>query len=387
MHVLYVIDSLAPGGAERSLAALAPRYAARGVALDVAYLKERPGVQGELVRAGATLFSLAGSGGRAGWVRRATRLVRRRRPDLVHTTLFEADIAGRVAASLAGVPVVSSLVNPEYGPEQLSDPRLSRWKVRGARLVDALTARRVARFHAITSYVADVMAGRLGLRRDRIDVVPRGRDPEELGRRSPERRAAARDGMGVGPETAVVLAAARHEHQKGLDVLLEAFPLVLREVPSARLVVAGREGNQTPLLRTAVERLGLAGAVRFLGVRDDVPDLLCAADVFVLPSRWEGLGSVLLEAMALEAPIVASDVPAVREVVGDGEEARLVPPERPDALASRIVATLADARGAADRARRARARFLQRYTIDRVADQMIAFYDRSVSPHRAVSPV
>ena len=79
-------------------------------------------------------------------------------------------------------------------------------------------------------------------------------------------------------------------------------------------------------------------------------ELLCAADVFVVPSRWEGFGSVLLEAMALEAPIVASDLPAVREVVGDDSAALLVPPDRPDALAAAVTAALADPAGAARRA-------------------------------------
>ena len=140
MHVTYLIDSLVGGGAEQSLAALAPRYAARGVQLDVAYLKDRAGLQEEMERGGATLFCLDGPGGRAGWVARARRLFRDRRPDVVHTTLFEADIAGRAGAWMAGIPVVSSLVNPQYGPEQLNDPRLRGWKVRATQAADAVTA-------------------------------------------------------------------------------------------------------------------------------------------------------------------------------------------------------------------------------------------------------
>jgi glycosyltransferase involved in cell wall biosynthesis len=252
-----------------------------------------------------------------------------------------------------------------------------RWKVQGAHLVDAATARRVVRFHANTRYVADVMAPRLRVPRDRLEVIPRGRDPERLGRRDPERRARVRAGLGVPQESQLLVAVARQEHQKGLDALLEALPGVLGRTRGVRLVVAGRDGNQTPLLRTTVRRLGLEGTVAFLGPRDDVADLLAAADTVVIPSRWEGLSNVLIEAMALEAPVVASDLPTLEEAA-DRDTAILVPPADSIRLAAAIVATLADPAAARDRAQRARERFLQRFTIDRVVDQMLGFYDRAL---------
>jgi glycosyltransferase involved in cell wall biosynthesis len=374
VRILYLIDSLAAGGAERSLAALAPAYAQRDLRLTVGYLHERPGVRAELEAAGATARPLEGPWGMAGAVRRARGLVAATRPDLVHTTLFEADLVGRAAAGR--VPVVTSLVNDAYGATQAGAPGLARWKLGAARLLDAASARRVVRFHAISGHVAELMAARLRLPRERIEVVPRGRDPVALGTRSAARREAARAALGVEPGAPLLLAAARHEHQKGLDVLLAAFPAVTEAAPGARLAIAGRDGNQTPRLRAAAERSGRGGAVRLLGARGDVAELLCAADVFVVPSRWEGFGSVLLEAMALEAPIVASDLAAVREVVGD--DALLVPPDRPDALAAAVAAVLADPDGAARRAARARERFLATFTIDRVADAMAGFYRRAL---------
>jgi glycosyltransferase involved in cell wall biosynthesis len=384
VKVLYVIDSLAGGGAERSLAVMAPHYAERGAELEVAYLKRANGVQAELERAGVRVFDLSGRGGRIDAIGRCARLIRFRRPDLVHTTLFEADVAGRAAGAIARVPVVSSLVNVAYSEAHLADPHLRPWRVRAAQVADALSARRVARFHAITVHVADEMARRLRIERSRIDVVPRGRDPERLGRRTRSRRARARKGLGIEPRTPVVLAAARHEYQKGLDVLVAAFPAVLQEQPRARLVVAGREGNQTDELRDTARRLGVESSVSFLGVRTDVEDLMCAADLFVLPSRWEGLGSVLLEAMALRAPIVATDLGPVRETVGDGV-ARLVPVESPDDLARAIADTLRDPGARADMAARGAARFADRFTIDRVTDGMMGFYRRALAPREVLA--
>jgi glycosyltransferase involved in cell wall biosynthesis len=223
----------------------------------------------------------------------------------------------------------------------------------------------------------------LRIDRSRIDVVPRGRDPERLGRRTLERRDRARAALGVGADTPVVLAAARHEYQKGLDVLLESFAEVRGRLPAARLFVAGRDGNQSAELAEIVARDGLGGSVTFLGPRSDVEDLMCAADVFAMPSRWEGLGSVVLEAMGLEVPVVASDLGPVREVVGD--DARLVPAEAPGELARAIVAALEDPAGSAAMADRAYQRFVEGYTIDRIADGMTAFYRRALNLHEVAA--
>jgi glycosyltransferase involved in cell wall biosynthesis len=379
VRILYVIDSLGAAGAERSLAAMALPYADRGIELEVAYLHDRPGVQADLEAAGARLHSLAGPGRRPGWALRTRRLIAERRPDLVHTTLFEADIAGRVGAALARVPVVSSLVNAAYSRDHAATPGIARWKIRGAQFADAVTARRVVRFHANAGHLADVMAQRLRVPRDRIEVIPRGRDPQRLGRRDPERRAKMRADLGVSSNCPMLLAIARHEHQKGLDVLLEALPAVRERIPAVRLAIAGRDGNQTPALLEAAQLQGRKGAVDFLGPRDDIPDLLCAADVVVIPSRWEGLSNVLIEAMALEAPVVCSDLPTLHDAVTNGETASMVPPGDPKALADAIVATLSDPAAATHRAARARQRFLAGFTIDGVVDQMAAFYDRALA--------
>lgn len=380
-RILYLIDSLVPGGAETSLVAMAPLLRERGIALEVAYLHERPGLHSELRAAGVPVTSVDG-GSAAGRIRRTVALVRARRPDLLHTTLLEADIAGRIAGTLARTRVVASLVNTPYGPEQYANPALRSWKLGISQAAAAASMRGVARYHAITTHVAEVMARRLRIDRARIDVVPRGRDPETLGTRTSQRRARARTALGAPRGTEVVLVAARQSYQKGIDVLLRAFPAVVRRRPGARLYLAGRDADATALIRSTARQVGLGDTLVLLGPRDDVPELLCAADAFVLPSRWEGLGSVLLEAMALGAPIVASDLGAVREVVADGETARLARPEDPGALADAIVETLAGRTAARARAAAARERFLARFTIDVVADEMAAFYRRAMPAGR-----
>ncbi|MEE1828747.1 glycosyltransferase family 4 protein [Streptomyces sp. BE20] len=371
-----MIDSVSRvGGAEQGLVAMAPQLVRAGVRLDIAYLKDSTGgFQPELTAAGADVFGV-GRPSRGQTVAALHRLVRERRPDLLHTTLYESDVLGRAAALTARTPVVTSLVNAAYGPEHRTARGLSPWKVRAAQAVDAATAQGTRRFHALTRYVAGAMARRLRVSSQRIDVVPRGRDPERLGIVTPDRRAAVRSSLELPQDVPVVLAAARQQYQKGLDVLLEAWPAVLRSEPEAVLLLAGSEGGETDRL------LALAGAtrgVRFLGPRDDVFDLMAAADALAVPSRWEGLGSAAMEAMGVGVPLVASDVPALRETVGSEDYARLVAPERPAALAEALIDTLEDRAAARVRTKAARARFLTSFTLQQVSAQMVGFYERSL---------
>jgi glycosyltransferase involved in cell wall biosynthesis len=297
------------------------------------------------------------------------------RPDVVHTTLFEADLAGRRASARLGVPCISSFVNTAYGRTEGGRDGLHRIKVRAAQAADALTARRVGRFHAVTQHVADVMSRRLLVPARKIEVIQRGRDAAVLGRRSAERTLATRSRLGIRAEVPLVVAIGRQEPQKGLDVLLKALPAVRSRFPDVRVFVAGREGRATQSLTELAAALGAADAVRFLGMRDDVADLLAAADVFAFPSLWEGAGGTLLEAMALECPIVSSRLPTLLETV-DESTAELVSPGSLDDLARGIIGALADPRGAAQRARAARTRFEEQFTIESSARRMTQLYRR-----------
>lgn len=360
------------GGAERSLAAVVPQLA-QSIDLEIVTLNGRTHLRPDVEAGGGTLTDVSAATAGRTFLRLRDHL-RRVRPDIVHTTLVEAHLVGRPAAASIGVPVVSSLVNDHHGVAGVrSGPHRTKRSVVWA--ADAATARSVVRFQALTQHVADVMALRLLISPHRIDVIPRGREPSQLGRRSPDRRERVRHELGVTDSQLLVVAAARHEVQKGLDVLLRCIPLVRNHLPSVRFIVAGRDGSATPSLTALVESLGIGDAVEFVGHRDDVADLMCAADLWCVPSRWEGFGGILLEAMAMEVPLIASDVPAVREVAGTPPVFRLVRPDDPEQLAVAVVEALVDPDGSAHDTARARARFLDEYSSTSVSDRLLAFYD------------
>ncbi len=377
MSVLHVIDSLEPARAERSLAAMIPALKSLGVSSTVVHFGVGPGITEE-IRAGGTEVARIAARHRWSRARELSGLVARLRPDVIHTSLFEADVVGRLVAARRRIPVVSSLVTMQYGQARREGEALPAWKVAAARALDAGSAQFVTRFHAITEAAAQHGSSHLCVGRKPVEVIPRGRSDAALGRRSRARRSSVRASRGWGDGEHVLLAVARQEPQKGLDVLLEAAAQLRGRGHRIRVVLVGRQGSASGRIARRIDELELRDVVEQLGVRDDVADLMVGADVLVLPSRWEGLGGVLLEAMALELPIVASDLAPIAEVAPAGDVALLAEPGDASGLAEAIAATIADPAATAERTARGRVRFEERYTIEAVAEQMVGLYRRAL---------
>jgi glycosyltransferase involved in cell wall biosynthesis len=380
MKVVHLIDSLGAGGAEKSLAELLPGLRDAGVESLVACLDRRvEGFEGEVVAAGFSV-RIVGRGPRG--LRAVRRLLRDESPSLLHTTLVRADIVGRLAAIGAGVPVLTSLVNTPYDAERLLDPTIRRSRLAAWRVVDGVTARRLTtHFHSISHAVARSYERHLHIDPRRITVIGRGRDERRLGVPSPERRRAVRRALGIGDDVPVVVNVGRQERQKAHSVLLEAVPALVARVPGVVVLVAGRAGNASADLAPLLEQEAIASHVRFLGHREDVPDLLAAADLFVFPSIFEGLGGAVIEAMALGLPIVATDLPALREVASD-DNATFVPSGSPTVLAEAMADVLLDPVRAAAQGARSRARFVEHHSLARTTQQMADLYRTVVAGGR-----
>jgi glycosyltransferase involved in cell wall biosynthesis len=342
VRALHVIDSLAPGGGaeNRFVEELLGFGDLSGHA--VVHLFERDDLAPRLREAGIPVRGLglrAAHGGRTfPWAAvRLARVIRAERPDVVHTSLYHADLAGQLAAWATGVPVVSTFV--KSGDVRLNALRTGgRGASRRARVLDATSAwvarRSGARFRAISTDAADTHVAAMRLDGSRVEVIPRG-VALERSEATPDR---AR--FGLPEDRRLVVNVARHEPMKGHVALLEAIAAVRERVPDVHLAIAGTEGTSTPAIRATVERLGLHDAVTLLGHRPDVAVLLASADAFAFTSSSEGLGSAVLEAMVAGLPAVAFDIPSVREVTDGGRLATLVPVGDVDALADGLVVAL-----------------------------------------------
>jgi glycosyltransferase involved in cell wall biosynthesis len=375
MKVLYVIDGLGTGGAERSLAETLPELPRLGILPILVCLHRRPeGVQEEVIGHFDVRFLEASRTlGRAMSLRK---IIEETRPDLVHSTIFAANVVARLAA-IGGPPLVSTLVNTPYVRARLADPNMRRSRLALVRLVDGWTSRHLTdHFQAITGAVADHAVERLRIRRDRITVVERGRDPGRLGTQDPERRARARLRLGIPEDAPVLVTLGRQEYQKGQRFLLEAIELLAVRWPRVILLLGGRKGEASDELVALTRHREIGSRVRMLGHREDVAEILAAADVYVFPSLWEGLGGSLIEAMAVGLPIVASDIPAVAEVLEEGQNAVLASPGSANALAGAIDGMLSDPARARAFGARSRRIFEERFTLERSVIGLVDMYNR-----------
>ena len=376
MKVLFVVDGLWVGGTERSIVEMLPHLEAAGISPTVACFRSRAG-EGVEDQVPPERLRLLAAGGFFGRVRALRRLLRELRPEIVHSALFDANLATRLAAVGLPVVVLNSLVNTPYEPVRLADPRLSRRRMRLVQLADAVTGRLLAdHFHAVSHAAAAAAVRAQRVPRGRITVVERGRDPGRLGESSPARRRAAREGLGIGEATPLLVNVGRHEYQKGQAHLLRAMARLAGREPAPVALIAGRTGASTRELEALHRELGLGERVRFLGHRTDVPEVLAAADLFVFPSLFEGFPGAVIEAMALGLPVLAADVPPVREAVEPGGNALLVPPADDAALAAAIARLLDHPAEAAAFGARSRAIFAERLTLSTSAPRMIALYRR-----------
>lgn len=365
-RILQLITTLQPGGAENQLLALtrhlrggnggAPRFE-----IEVGYFKGTGSLAPDFAALGVPVHRLDIRGRLdPGCWRRTRRLVEDRRPDLVVTHLFKADVYGAAAARAHGVPVVSHKHN--------EDTYLLRfpWGLVGRR-----TARRARRIISISDAVTRFFVERAGFDPAPFVRIHHGIDPP------PAAAPVDRGAFGLPQDALVIGTVARLTEQKGLDILLRAAESLASTEPRFRLVVVG-EGEDEAALRAQAAGSGLAGVVHFAGFRSDVAAVLATLDAFVLPSRWEGFGIVLLEAMGQGAPIVATRVGGIPEVIRDGETGRLVAPEDPAALADAI----ADVWRAPDRTRAmvdaARRDLATRFSAARMAEETATVYNDAI---------
>jgi glycosyltransferase involved in cell wall biosynthesis len=386
MKILFIATALSRGGLERSLAELLDELRDRGIEFTVVCTYRCPGgVQDEVLPKGHDVRFVPDPR-LDRHVRYLRRLIRQEQPDLVHAA-HTSSLAGHLAALGTGVPVLNSLVAQPYHPDVGRPPGVGPLRHRARRLLTSRMYRHLAtHLHAVSEAVKSYAVETLRVPAERITVVRRGRSPVRLGEPSAGRRAAARRMLGLREDDEVVLNVGSHESSKGQRYLLEAAAGLAADRPRLKLLIAGREGPTTSGLFTLSSRLGLEEVVRFLGFRLDVPEVLVAADLFVCSSINEGLPGAVIEASALGLPIVASDIAAIREVVEPNRSALLVPPRNSGQLASAISNLLSDRDTREAFGRRGREIYLERFTLDPVADEMVGLFRRVAAGRAQVSP-
>ncbi|MBN1396088.1 MAG: glycosyltransferase [Pirellulales bacterium] len=327
------ITELDAGGAERCLTELAVRLDRRRFD-PVVYSLSPPPQRKEtsclpkLLDASVEVQFLGGRSWRQfpTVVRRLRRLLEEQKPQIIQTFLFHANFVGRIAARRAGVPRVASGIRVAE--------RDSHWHL----WLDRLTDRWVDRHVCVSRSVADYSAHRGRLPPEKLVVIPNGIDLEKY----PAEKPADLREFGIPPGRRCVVFVGRLEEQKGVAWLMETAPLWLGRLSDCELLIVG-DGPLRLLLEKTVKDVGTASdQVHFAGWRPNVPEILAAANLLVLPSRWEGMPNVVLEAMASRLPVVATDVEGVRELLGPVADQQTVRHGDSQLLAERIVRLMND---------------------------------------------
>ncbi len=357
LRIALMLECDGPGGAEMMMLDLAKELRERGHTVLPVGLAAGTGWLGARFRDAGfepASFELRGPVDLAA-VRTLTRILREFRADVVHSHEFTMAIYGAAAARRTGARHVITMHGGLYYANAWRRRMALRW-----------AARRSEALVGVSRDTAATLASTLGVNASLVHVVPNG-IPLRTGVRDRIRRELA-----VGTDDLLIVSIGNLYPVKGHAVLLDALAM-LGDAPRWRLAIAGR-GDEESRLRARADEAGIGDRVRLLGFREDVADILAAADIFAMPSLSEGLPLALVEAMSFGLPVVVSRVGGIPEVVTDGEDGMLVPPSDATALAAALRSLFGDVARRRRLGDAARARALRDYAIATMADRYELLY-------------
>ena len=362
--IAFCITELDRGGAERALCQLVlgldrtrwqPRVYCLGPRSHFVSLLEEGGVTVECFD-GRGILSLPSV------LTRLTRSLRRFRPAILQSFLFHANLLGRIAGRIARVPHIISGIRVAE--------RQCRWHGR----LDYWTNWLVDHNVCVSRGVADFTIESTGLRPGKLSVIPNGVDFDQFAAATPTDRKS----LGIPNAARIIITVGRLQQQKGISFLLDAAAEVCRDAPDCHFLIVG-EGPDRDRLETMSNQRGIANRVHFLGGRNDVPNLLAASDLFILPSLWEGMPNSLLEAMAAGLPVIATAVEGSREVIHSGVNGLLVPPASSEKLATGIFSVLNNPEFSERLAKESQHTVQNRFTTDAATRAYEALYQEILS--------
>jgi glycosyltransferase involved in cell wall biosynthesis len=382
LHVVHLIESLGPGGAERLLYTNLKHFDTTRIrsTVIVVYPQATHWVK-PITELGVPIVSLDCQSTREipQGIRRLRKWLRNNRPDIIHSHLWAANIIGRIAARLTGVPLVSSIHNPDHEPQTWADGAgVSMVKRLTAKLLDRWTAQLGSdRLIAVSEYVKQSAGRDLHFSLDLIDRVYNPVDVNLLQAPVEKNRDELLRECGLPADCVMLLNVARVSAQKGLLYALQALPEILRQFPSAHLVSVGAttDPDWTARLEREADSLGVADHFHLLGARRNVMDFLHACDVFVFPSLYEGFGIALVEAMGAGCACIATNVGPIPEVITDGIDGVLVPPGDAVAIAQVVCELLSKPSMQMQLGKAAAITAIRQFRPEDSADRLIQVYE------------
>ena len=366
IKILYIITSSGIGGAEKILYYTATGLDYNKYDISVCSLKNKGEIARALEKQGIEVCCLH-MGGRErflGWLSSIITLIRlfpyliRIRPTIVHSFLFRANILARIAGYLTGVPIVISSVRVMGGEKKYFH------------YVERITSFMVDHYLTVSESVKRYIIDKSKISAEKISVIYNGvniKSQDNSYEQNPKMPFKIKD------KDRILMTVGRLHKQKGHCYLIQAVSKVRKEFPKVKLLVTG-EGEEENNLKKLVKSLDLMNEVIFAGLSPDIERILPMAELFILPSLWEGLPNALLEAMAAGKPVVATKVGGIPEIVVHGETGVLIPPRDTDALAAVIIDLLQNRLKAKDMGEAGRIRAGKRFSIYKMIEKTENLY-------------
>lgn len=326
INLLLLIATLDVGGAETQLVELAKRLDRERFNILVCCLTRGGPLEKHLKDGGINCYIL-GKRFKLDFrvIPQLVHLLRREKIDILHTWMFTSNSFGRLAGILVRVPVIIA-----------SERGVDLWKNKLHLFIDWLFSHFTSKIICVSEGVKRFYQEKGRISADKLTVIYNGIDIKKIEEGRGER---IREEFELGPEDRIVSTVARLAPGKGIEYLLQALPLVIRHFPRVKCFIVG-QGPEEGKLKELSRQLEISPHTVFTGLRNDIQDIISISEVFVLPSLFEGFSNVLLEAMALGKPVVATRIPGNDELVIDGKTGILIPPQNPQSLANAILSLL-----------------------------------------------
>jgi len=372
-NILYVIENIEFGGGERVFSQII-----RGLDKERfgVFVASNPGgiFEKKLTEVGIKINPVRMTNRyNLGIISRLKKIIKTKDVRIVHSQGGRADFFARIAARIANVPIIiSSMAMLVEGYD------VSRSRKRLYVLIDRWTERWVNKFTVLSEAMRRSLIERHKIPPENIVKIYNGIEIEEYNPDLKElrnKKLEVRRELGLKNDVPVIGAIGRLVWQKGFEYLIRAAPEVLKKCPEARFLIVGEGPLKNKLILTS-EKLNVADRIIFTGFRSDIKEILASIDVLAMPSLLEGLPMVLLEAMAMAKPIVATRIDGITEVLENSKTRLLVPAKNSHALAEAIVGTLNDKAKANFFGQNAREAAKEKFSVKKMVEQIELAYEK-----------
>jgi glycosyltransferase involved in cell wall biosynthesis len=372
INILHVIPKLTVGGVENQLLMVLKKYNKKEFSPVVCCLSDRGDLGLEIESCGVELICLNKLKHTFDWtiIKDIYQLIKQKSIKVIRTHQYHANLYGRCAAILAKVPCIVASVHNVY----TIDKKIHR------RIINKFLARYTDKIIAVSKAVKHDILLYDRISHEKICVIYNGIEMRSF----LNLHGHIRGEFGVPRNIPLIGTVGRLTAQKGHRYLLEAIDKLKLKFPGTKLLIAG-DGPLKNELEKYAQTLNIHDKVIFLGLRRDIPDFLSSIDIFVLPSLWEGLSNALIEAMASGKPVIATDIPPIREIINSEELGILVPPENSDAIADALEILLYNKNRAEAFGKAASEKAFSAFTIENTVEQYTFLFENILRSKNALN--